>query len=209
MGLLVLQIIFDQSVERLTSNFRSGKEQSVLSIFLIFFFLLLSEFVVGNILLLFTASEIQKARNLGAGQPSALSAKTFEQILIEEIRAAGQILSGFLLFIFPGFNRLIHYFFVPFVVIFDEDYQIGKVDALKASLKVSLHHFWFLSTLLTLTSVIDWILGYLIKGDEDSIFKDPAHVGLAAAVALLLNLFFKLFYCFVYLNLKNKPQMEK
>jgi hypothetical protein len=213
LGLFVVQVFIDETVEYLTAQFRNGKEQSFLSILLIFLFLMMSEFFVGNALLLIAAKQIRNFKSQGReALDMALSGqdlRSFEKILIEELRAAGEVLTGFIMFIFPGFNRLIHYFFVPFVVLFDEDYLTGKIDALKASKEVSLSHFWFISTLLTATAIIDWLLGYIIKGSEDSILKDPVHVGLAAGVALLLNLFFKLFYCFIYLNLKSQHPTEK
>ena len=121
-GLLIIQVFLDQSVDRLTASFRSGKEQSLANILVIFFLMILSEFVVGNILLLFAAKKILSRRIPFQNSSPERDVKIFEQVLIEEFRAAGKVLSGFLLFIFPGFNRLIHYFFVPFVVLFDQGY---------------------------------------------------------------------------------------
>lgn len=209
-ALLILQIVLDEFVEHLSAQFRSGKEQSLVSVLLVFLFLMLSEFFVGNALLLLAAKQIRAARvGRGYKTPHAADLRTFEQILIEELRAAGEVLVGFIMLIFPGFNRLIHYFFVPFVVLFEDDYWTGKIDALKVSKAVSLSQFWFISSLLTVTAITDWVLGYIIKGSEESILKDPLHVGSAAIVALLLNLFFKLFYCFIYLNLTTQQPTEK
>lgn len=60
----------------------------------------------------------------------------FNQILIEYTRSIGRILTWGLVFIFPAFIQYLFLIFVPFVVILNSDYNLGKIDALKYSTQV-------------------------------------------------------------------------
>lgn len=59
--------------------------------------------------------------------------KDFNFYLIEGLRSWGKILLGFLFFILPGAILFFRYMLVPFVVVFDPEYDKGSVDALERS----------------------------------------------------------------------------
>lgn len=62
--------------------------------------------------------------------------RTFNQLLVEEIRAWGKILLYLLFFIFPGLIKLIQLSLIPFIVTENKDYEKGTVDALDLSKKL-------------------------------------------------------------------------
>ena len=113
---------------------------------------------------------------------------------------------GFIYFLFPGFNRLIDYSWVPFVVLFEDQYRLGKLDALKTSKAIARKHFWFISSVLTLTSLCSIGTDYLITGGQSSIFVNRLPVLTAAAIGISLNLYFKLFYCALYRHSRDRAQ---
>ncbi len=196
--LFLLQLFLDQSVESLSGKFKSGADQSMALIGLILVLSMISEFFLNNAYLLLAARIFRSQKPGSSIQLQLEDLLDYKQMVIEEIRFFGEVLMGFILFIFPGFNRLVEYSWVPFVVLFDEDYRKGKVDALKASKFMARRHFWYLSTVLTLTSLSVFVSDYLITGGEGSIFVNHLPVFLAAVIAILLNLYFKLFYCALY-----------
>jgi len=54
-------------------------------------------------------------------------------LIIETLRAISRILLWSLLFIVPGIFKQIRYFMVPYVTLFDPEYERGEVDALEHS----------------------------------------------------------------------------
>lgn len=65
----------------------------------------------------------------------------FNLFLIESLRSWGKILLGLLCFIIPGLVLFMRYLLVPFVVLFDPEYNQGKKDALAQS-----RHFYSMMT---------------------------------------------------------------
>ncbi len=63
--------------------------------------------------------------------------KSFSLLLKEQLRAWGSVANWTFVFILPGLWRFIQYSFVPFIVCFDNEYQLGKIDALEQSRKIS------------------------------------------------------------------------
>ena len=200
-ALFFVGILLDQSVEHLSTMFKSGANQSISLIISVLLLSMFSEFFLNNAFLLLASK--------ASRQDFTLSSKDFEdylQMIIEEVRLAGKVLAGFLMFLFPGFNRLVDYSWVPFVVLFEDDYRHGKVDALEASKFIARGHFWYLSTILTITSAASFATDYLITGGEGSIFVNRLPVLAAAVIGILLNLYFKLFYCALYRYSKERSQ---
>lgn len=72
-----------------------------------------------------------------AGRPSAPFMQVMNEhgkpLLIESIRVMASVLLWCLALIIPGIFKNVRYLFVPFVVLFDKDYQAGNCDALKKS----------------------------------------------------------------------------
>ncbi len=203
LALFVIQILLDQGIEHLSGMFKSGANQSISLIISILLLSMFSEFFLNNAFLLLASKAFR-------GQ-SSLELKDFDdysQMIVEEVRLAGKVLMGFILFLFPGFNRLVEYSWVPFVVLFEDDYREGKIDALVTSKFIARGHFWYLSSILTITSIASYATDYLITGGESSIFANRLPVLAAAVIGILLNLFFKLFYCALYQHSRKRSQQE-
>ncbi len=202
-ALFILQLVIDQSVEHLSSKFKSGANQTIALIVCIILLSLFSEFFLNNAFLLLASKSFRGSKQLG---PKDID--SYSQMIFEEIRVAGEVLMGFLLFIFPGFNRLVDYAWVPFVVLFEDEYKEGKLDALKASRFMARGHFWFLSTILSLTALVSFVADYLITDGESSIFVKRLPVLISAVICILINLYFKLFYCALYRHSRERSQVE-
>ncbi len=206
MTLLFVQILLDQIVEKLTGQFKSGANQSISLISMILFLSMFSEFFLNNAFLLLAAKTTRERDTLKPIELNITDLQDFQQMIKEELRFFGEVLMGFLLFLFPGFNRLVDYSWVPFVVLFEEDYRRGSIDALKTSKLIARKHFWFISSVLTLTSLCGVGTNYLITGGEGSIFVNRLPVLIAAVIGVLLNLYFKLFYCALYRHSRDRTQ---
>ncbi len=89
-------------------------------------------------------------------------------LFIESLRALGKTFSWSFLFIFPGLYKWVCYTFVPFVVMFDPDYQSGRVDALESSTQKVRFSFWKISLILTGFSVVVPLL--FLSLDDYSVF---------------------------------------
>jgi hypothetical protein len=89
---------------------------------------LLMSLLLPPILILLSMFALQKELTLG----SFLKTNA-EQLIIEEVRAIGKSMLWGLLFIIPGFIRIVQFAFVPFVVLRDPAYQRGEIDALESS----------------------------------------------------------------------------
>lgn len=97
----------------------------------------------------------------------------FNQLLIEYCRSLGRIISWGLLFIIPALFQYLVLFFVPFIVIHNNDYDLGKVDALDYSKKIFLKK-WGSTTLLILIFLIALPLAVSSLFDEYKIiWKTP------------------------------------
>ncbi len=94
----------------------------------------------------------------------------FELGLIETLRAWGQTFIWCFVFIIPGLLKYTYYLLTPFVVIFSKNYEVGLVDALKQSEKISKMFWWKLNFWLTVFYlIIPLALSSLL--DEKRIFK--------------------------------------
>jgi hypothetical protein len=71
-------------------------------------------------------------------------------LIVEIFRALGRIAVGLLL-IFPGFKRMVYYYFIPYVIQFDEAYKKGEIDVLVECEKLFAKKLWSISGLLILT----------------------------------------------------------
>ncbi len=74
--------------------------------------------------------------------------RTVELIIIETIRSIAATIIRLPLLILPGIYEWIRLTPVPFLVIFDRDYQAGRIDALKGARELFSKHRWFVVLLL-------------------------------------------------------------
>lgn len=115
--------------------------------------------------------------------------KFFSQALIEVLRGWGKALSWSFLFIIPGLIKFAQFFFIPFVVCFDPNYQHGKVDALESSQKVAKGR---LIKLILLLLLFDAVLPLILSvfDDYSVIWKTPPQALLLCFVEMLFNICF-------------------
>lgn len=114
--------------------------------------------------------------------------KSFNQMIIEELRSWGKILLYSLFLIIPGIVKYIQLCFVQFVVTTLPEYEQGKVDALQFSKKVV--NKTFLPTLGTLI-LFHFLLPLLITALFDEykvIWKTPVQSIVLAALGSYLSL---------------------
>ena len=138
-----------------------------------------------------------KAQSLSVGKHYK---KHFRDIIIESLRALGRIAVGFLMFIFPGFIRMIQYYLVPYIVQFDPDYQEGKIDILDEAPMLLKGHLLKFSLVLGLTQTVGFVLQ--IATVRFNLFTTPVPWILFFMAEVLLQItVFWVFYNY-YTNLK-------
>jgi hypothetical protein len=75
-------------------------------------------------------------------------------LIIEQMRAWGKSALWTLAFIIPGLVKMVHFLFVPLVVLSDSAYQKGSADALIQSQKLSRKVFWSLGLALIFFMIV-------------------------------------------------------
>jgi hypothetical protein len=93
--------------------------------------------------------------------------------------------------------------FVPFVVIFDPAYDLGKEDALHQSRALSEKRFWLLNIYLLVGSITPWIVESFVKGDSPWIWDSPVMVLAGSLLTLLINVATGLFLFSLYRRLAD------
>lgn len=205
LGIWILEIILNEANQNIISRAQNTGFNGVFFIAILVLLSLASGFAISSFELLICANEIKNLKlNFQKDLPRTL--QNLNQMLIEEVRSLSKIIWGFVFFIFPGFNSIINYMWSPFVVLFEEKYQKGELDALAFSKKLSYKHFWFLSLALTITSLIDLVSGLLIESGDSHLSSNPVGVCLSAGVSLFLNIIFKFYYIYVYEELAQKER---
>ena len=122
---------------------------------------------------------------------------------IEMLRVIARVIRWGVLFILPGIYKHFRYYLVPYVVMFSEDYQQGKVDALDESERL-LKGF---ATPFFLFIAGEMLLQYLVfsKTDNAIFSQQPVVTVLAGMAKLLYNLFvYTVFYSYFAALLERK-----
>ena len=111
--------------------------------------------------------------SLATQNKNLLSKQNFNQVMIEMTRAYGSSLLWGLLFILPGFHRYFQYLGVPFVVLLDPDYSVGKKDALMASRRLTNKYWKKIFGFSIVAYLICPLFFYLFFSDGQLIWKTP------------------------------------
>ncbi|GIL17885.1 MAG: hypothetical protein BroJett040_16360 [Oligoflexia bacterium] len=117
--------------------------------------------------------------------------RNLNQLFIEEMRASGKALLWSIPLILPGVWKFIEFTFVPFVVIKDPDYALGKLDALRTSSLITRKYFFRLIGILFLFSVFFPLI--LTSFDEykvpwNHLFLAPLIIFIEMCLSILLVL---------------------
>lgn len=137
------------------------------------------------------------AHNLAIGKHYK---RYLRDLVIESLRALGRIAVGFLLII-PGFIRMIQYYLVPYIVLFDPQYHEGKIDALEEAKTLLKGRLFKFALLLGLTQTVSFMLQ--IASIRFNLFTTPVTWILFYLAEVLLQItVFWLFYNY-YQTLKN------
>jgi hypothetical protein len=130
--------------------------------------------------------------------------------LIENIRAWGKILTYSLFFLLPGLLQWLKLSFVPLISLFSEDYENGKIDALKASRSLTANIRIRIFLLLMLFSFFLPAISTALFDDHRQLFQDPFSASSVIFIeATLAHLFCTIIYK-IYQNQKMQFQtMEK
>ena len=121
-----------------------------------------------------------------------LFVRNFSQNLIEAMRAWGKSFMWSFLLIIPGIIKFAQYFFVPFVVCFDPNYQRGQVDALEQSQKISKGRLPVLIGLLILFDAI-LPLGMSFFEEWSLLTRTPGPAMALCFVEMMINI------CFIWI----------
>lgn len=133
---MVEQFLTHQIQDLLQST--SKAPSSTLTIWILALSTAFIDLIINLFMILLFAFYLFRTQSRTEFEDSALTSaqylgKHFEQLMIENIRVMGSTLMWLLIFILPGFFRFVQLIYVPFVVLFDSDYQRGKKDALQTS----------------------------------------------------------------------------
>ena len=135
-------------------------------------------------------------------------ASTLNQILIEQTRVLAAVIWRIPLIV-PALNQWVRLILVPFIVLFDPDYEAGERDALNQSRALSYRRFWLLSLYLTVASASTWVVDSLINADGGGLWESPSLTGAAAVVNALVSVGSALFLYALYRNLApTRPEVE-
>jgi hypothetical protein len=127
---------------------------------------------------------------------------TINQILIEQTRVLAAILWRVPIVI-PAGVQWVRLTLVPFVVIFDPQYDLGERDALSRSRELSLKHFWLLNLYLLVAAILPWIVDSATQGESQWIWENPVHVLVGSMLTLLINIATGLFLFSLYRRLAH------
>jgi hypothetical protein len=120
------------------------------------------------------------------------------QCLLELIRMSAWTLINYLLLIVPGIVRQAQYGLVPTIVLFDESYDRGDVDALVGSRRMVRGFLWMFIAVLGLLTLVSGA-GSLIAYDDLSMLPRWGLNLLATGLIFSFNLFCYNFYCQFYM----------
>lgn len=140
---------------------------------------------------------------------TALSSQSFVNhgsfLIKEQLRAIGKVMLWTVLFIVPGIYKHLRYLLVPFVVLFDREYQAGNRDALQTAHQLSRGHLFYLSLLFLFFSVV--FPSVLSTFDEKRlILSHPVSAVFLCLIEMTLNICFIITLYRLYLrSLKNEP----
>lgn len=140
---------------------------------------------------------------------AAVDTEKIKFLIIELMRSWGQILWGSIFLLIPGLIRYCQLIFVPWVVLFSRNYEIGKVDALKDSTKI-FKKKW--PTVLLLLFVFQLFLPLVMTGLFDSarLFSNSLFSALLlAAVDTVWILFFIQFLFLIFYKEKLEEMSDE
>lgn len=113
---------------------------------------------------------------------------TFNQIVIEQVRALASILWRTPLLVIPAVIQYVRLTFVPFVVMFDRAYDRGRVDALKQSQVLSRGHFTLLTIVIFAGLLLPWFAEESVRGDNGRwVWENPMGVSFGWTLTLFIN----------------------
>jgi hypothetical protein len=132
------------------------------------------------------------------------STETFQELLIENIRVVARAIFWLPFLIFPALYKYVRLSMVSFVVLSDDEYQAGKVDALKRSYDVTRGHFLLCGLALLLSTLIEPIVANIINGGEISILENPVGATLSMPASLFAELWSMIFLFGIYSSLRSE-----
>ena len=113
----------------------------------------------------------------------------WEQVFVEGLRSYSRAMFWSFLFIIPGLYKMLQYYFVTYVTVFDAEYKSGYVDVMKRSQELLKGHLLGLLLLIA-------ILGapFLIM---DTVFGEPTEISAVSLGKMGLTLVLEVYTQFV------------
>ncbi len=165
----------------------------------------LTVYLLGSALLSLVAAQgVQRALNRPVAGVWEMISTHMKPLTIETLRAFCWCLIFSLLLIVPGVVRYIRYVFVPYVVLFDREYQLGEVDALDRSMKLSQREGWMIFFLLAIPFAVS--IGFQVLGQAMhwTLFTAPIPSIVLQVVLQILNLVTAAVLFNLYLHCQEK-----
>ena len=165
-------------------------------------FLMLFWVIVGNLLLAMVSARevwvISKRQPL----PSVLelTSKYWKPLTLESIRALGWTIVKALMFVIPGLIAFIQYLFVPYIVLLDERYHRGEMDALERSKTLAKNQTWFLFFVNSFFLLIVLLLQTVAQGLKWSLWQAPLASTLTQIAIQLISLLASIWMFCIYMS---------
>jgi hypothetical protein len=124
------------------------------------------------------------------GRPTNLSVslrENFKYIFINFARSLLKTLLGVILLVVPGVVILVRLTFVPYIVLFDPEFKLGHVDALKRSEDLVKGRFWKISGILILCFLLSMVPEFWMSAIP--IFERPFAFVMVYFLGIVLGLF--------------------
>lgn len=112
--------------------------------------------------------------------PHEMLFKNLSWLIKEELRVWGKSIQWGFLFILPGLWKFIQFSFVPYIVLNNENYQLGQIDALETSKKWTKKYMYKLIGLFVIFNILWPVLSS--EWDHFKIFQKSPATALAFAV---------------------------
>jgi hypothetical protein len=198
LALLVLHFISEVSDEVFTAAsdrvLGSGKEDLAMIALVVFAQLIFSLLWSAVWTLILAVSAIDTLEKRIPRPFTEICSHYLNPVLIESTRSLASIVFRVPLLILPAAIEYIRLLFVPYVVVFDSAYNLGKVDALESSRRLTKGRWILLVAVLVVSLGLPEFVHSFTQSEISPWFWDnPLSFAITAGLTLFINVFAGLF----------------
>ncbi|MES2965076.1 MAG: hypothetical protein V4760_14420 [Bdellovibrionota bacterium] len=150
-------------------------------------------------------------RATGSTAPSARELLVrLNRLLIEGVRAIAAILYRVPWLLVPGLVEFVRLMFVPHVVLLDQDYEAGRVDALERSRELTRGRWTMLIFSAALLLALDTSIERFAQGSTEVwAWENPWGFGFTLIFTFFTNLMYEVFLVALFLKLSMMRALRK